>query len=787
VQRGDEEQLGPLLHVDVGSGHGAMLGAMHQLWPSVRLRGVEADAALVEASRVNLTSMNAIALIEHRSVGSMRTLGDDVTLAFAWCCGLHPPAESLVALLDAYQRTPSLRRVCFVHKATANQALKAHVLELERVDTGTITRLSVSLTGSGESFTAWVIDVDACRRRFLLVPSGAARPAAPSTSSQPSTRSRSRASAPAHPSKGDWLRVSGDERVHVVEQVEMQTVRREQTAVFHLSGLLRPTKLWPSAGGTKWEPVRPVLPATRLDAARLQTRVINLDRRADRLQRLRHRVLHPHAQWMHWKRSAAVDGRTLMWSALVADRVVAPKAAADAQLGIPTICGATGSFSPHLTLGAVGCALSHRVVWQELLHSGDNCALVLEDDVDEVCEDLFDALVDLLRRGVLPTHWQICYLGSHEHPAAVDAASKLVKPTGARVRVHEIDRHATMTGTFAYLVNRSGARHLLDSNLFPLHEQWDVAVGSAVDWSPGTRFSIALDQPLATALKSEAHGGDTDVQVVGADGVRAHATLPPGLAQQLLPGGHPAPAPSKKRRLSAPSTLSGERQVFNRHVLALQRATHRHRWSEHGTMRLALGVTHARALGTYLVDPSRRDANGHLLLDDGSGTALRGYSNYRATHQVEGGRTHAAAEQGKHTIVIDDVDRARGGLPGLDALVESVHRQLPPHETHDLLPLHAHLLNQTSQTARFADHQDTEEEVAPGRRKPDRRIVYTAVLMLSDGVDSSMRVLGEEAVVFEGSGSGFLFPSQLWHRTERAQAGVWKLAIFFGYWLPQQR
>ncbi|MBO8590054.1 hypothetical protein INN88_15785, partial [Staphylococcus aureus] len=78
---------------------------------------------------------------EHRSVESVRTLGDDVTLAFAWCCGLHPPAESLVALLDAYQRTPSLRRVCFVHKATANQALKAHVLELERVDTGTITRL----------------------------------------------------------------------------------------------------------------------------------------------------------------------------------------------------------------------------------------------------------------------------------------------------------------------------------------------------------------------------------------------------------------------------------------------------------------------------------------------------------------------------------------------------------------------------------------------------------------------------------------------------------------------
>ena len=33
------------------------------------------------------------------------------------------------------------------------------------------------------------------------------------------------------------------------------------------------------------------------------------------------------------------------------------------------------------------------------------------------------------------------------------------------------------------------------------------------------------------------------------------------------------------------------------------------------------------------------------------------------------------------------------------------------------------------------------------------------------------------------AGSGVAFRSALWHRTERAGAGVWKLAVFYGYLL----
>ena len=129
---------------------------------------------------------------------------------------------------------------------------------------------------------------------------------------------------------------------------------------------------------------------------------------------------------------------------------------------------------------------------------------------------------------------------------------------------------------------------------------------------------------------------------------------------------------------------------------------------------------------------------------------------------------------------------ARDRLPGLDALVEGGLRQLPETqaEGHELVPLHGHILDQGSGTARFADHQDTEEEVAEGARAPDRCVVYTVVIALSDGGDTAMRILGHEELAFTGeAGSGAAFRSELWHRTERASAGIWKLALFFGYLL----
>lgn len=231
--------------------------------------------------------------------------------------------------------------------------------------------------------------------------------------------------------------------------------------------------------------------------------------------------------------------------------------------------------------------------------------------------------------------------------------------------------------------------------------------------------------------------------------------------------------------------LRAQRVAFNAWLLT---AEPRRRWPDAGAQRFALGPTSARKLLAYVCDPANRDARGRLRLDDAEGTVLGGYGNYRATHAAEAGARHSEAEQAKHTLLLsrEVLDLARDALPGLDALVEGVLRQLPEAEadSRTLMPLHGHILDQGSSTARFADHQDTEEEVAEGAHTPDRRVVYTVVIALSDGGDTAMRILGQEELAFTGeAGSGVAFRSALWHRTERASAGVWKLALFYGYLL----
>jgi len=242
-------------------------------------------------------------------------------------------------------------------------------------------------------------------------------------------------------------------------------------------------------------------------------------------------------------------------------------------------------------------------------------------------------------------------------------------------------------------------------------------------------------------------------------------------------------------QLHEADVLRAQRATFNAALLA---AEPRRRWPDAGAQRFALGATHARKLLAYVRNPANRDERGRLRLDDGKGTLLGGYGDYRATHAVEAGARHLEAEQARRTTLLphEQLDAALGGLPGLEALVEAGLRQLPDVEVdrRALVPLHGHILDQGSGTARFADHQDTEEERAPGARAPDRRVVYTVVIALSDGGDTAMRVLGQEAIAFTGeAGSGVAFLSELWHRTERASEGVWKLAIFYGYMLGTRR
>ena len=265
-------------------------------------------------------------------------------------------------------------------------------------------------------------------------------------------------------------------------------------------------------------PAAPAAPSARAEEEWKElVLAINLDRRPDRLEAL---TAHDWGD-LSLERMAAVDGKKLEWDALVRDGHVTEEGAKEARYTeaeqLPTICRHTSSFSPHLTLAAVGCALSHRRAWERIAkQSACEWGLVLEDDVSGVAPNFANQLRHVVRR--LPRTWAICYLGYHE-------SDNSLIPSGGYPVMKEVQA-AQLTGLFGYVVTRAAATELLaDRALFPLRHQIDVAL-SKRNWPRGSRFALKIDEVLLTSPRSEDGACDTDVQTLGPPGVDAHANLP---------------------------------------------------------------------------------------------------------------------------------------------------------------------------------------------------------------------------------------------------------------------
>ena len=247
--------------------------------------------------------------------------------------------------------------------------------------------------------------------------------------------------------------------------------------------------------------------------------VINLKRRSDRLRRLRG-VLR--GRLKTWEVIEAVDGLELTWDA--AAQHLTPKALADAlwaeSKGVPTICQRTGSFSPHLTLSAVGCALSHRKAWERLASSkAHEWALILEDDLACVSVELEGALERCVAS--LPSSWQFCMVGYHESTGHLHTPEM-------RMRISELGPDESQTGLFGYVLRKSAAAELLtDRQVWPLSHQIDVQLGRR-HWRPMSHFAISPDSVLVHSPKSE-EDQDTDVQTLGDAARRAHGSMQKGM------------------------------------------------------------------------------------------------------------------------------------------------------------------------------------------------------------------------------------------------------------------
>lgn len=153
-----------------------------------------------------------------------------------------------------------------------------------------------------------------------------------------------------------------------------------------------------------------------------------------------------------------------------------------------------------------------------------DCILVMEDDC-HLCANFKEqvyCIVSKLQK--TKPHWRLCLLGSHELGSTLCSRR-------ATLASRDVQQGQLSTGLFAYLLHRRALPLLLSAitGAFPLAEQLDVAL-SSLEWGHCSRFTVATAL-VASPLSQE---GDSDVQLLGDTGARAHASLPSPVRDRLI-------------------------------------------------------------------------------------------------------------------------------------------------------------------------------------------------------------------------------------------------------------
>lgn len=125
------------------------------------------------------------------------------------------------------------------------------------------------------------------------------------------------------------------------------------------------------------------------------------------------------------------------------------------------------SHTDLVTLGMAGLYLSHADVWQRVLASGAELAIVLEDDA-EIAGDLLERMDEVLAQLPPPSQWDVWILGCLTVNAHAPAP-------GLATGIHEVTEYY---GTQAYVVTRRGAQRLLGA-AFPMAVQVDAFMAQA--------------------------------------------------------------------------------------------------------------------------------------------------------------------------------------------------------------------------------------------------------------------------------------------------------------------
>jgi len=275
-------------------------------------------------------------------------------------------------------------------------------------------------------------------------------------------------------------------------------------------------------------------------------RVINLGRRADRLERLEWTFSAANEKLLaQLGRIDAVDGQLIdledddLLHFISEDALSLSREAK--HRGAFTIVHSDGQlvrFHDHLTQGGIACAMSHCAALAAVAaHPTARWGLILEDDITAVVPNVHEVLPRILSR--LPPDWDAVFLGYHGGTLAgtgaggKDTASQESTAMLELTLDHAEDRvdlgrdlygpnagydppvlrmFFPLFGLYAWMVTKEAARAALEG-AFPVHGQVDYALSKWLVEQRGRSFRVAPRHMLFFSPKSE-HGLDSDIQTM---------------------------------------------------------------------------------------------------------------------------------------------------------------------------------------------------------------------------------------------------------------------------------
>jgi GR25 family glycosyltransferase involved in LPS biosynthesis len=177
---------------------------------------------------------------------------------------------------------------------------------------------------------------------------------------------------------------------------------------------------------------------------------INLDKHKDRLK---HTLLQISKTSLktHAKRFSAVNGSTIDINN-IDNLIITDNARKDILSGVQR------TFGISLTFGALGCALSHKQIFEEC-EASNKPFLIFEDDFT-IDHNFDNDLINVLNN--IDSNYHILYLGFHNIPSAKTESINdyISKPVGLTC------------GTYGYIISPPGAKLLL-KYVFPMDCQID--------------------------------------------------------------------------------------------------------------------------------------------------------------------------------------------------------------------------------------------------------------------------------------------------------------------------